>query len=370
MASRATKGVSERVRGSGVFWIRYRDAAGKRHWEKVGRQGDATMLLEKRKREALLGRKMPELNRAKVVTFADLCADALAYSKAENGPKHAKELQLRINRLLPIFGSRPADSIKKQEIVTWLAEEAKAREWRPASRNRWQATFSLIYRVGIDNERITTNPAAKIRRKSEDNSVVRFLSEDEEVSLLAAIDQLFPQFRPHVLIALHTGMRMTEQYSLRLSQVNLESRQLHLPKTKTHKPRIIPLNETAMEAFSSLKNAATRKSDLVFPSVRTGLSLQGSRGWFGSALEEAGIGNLTWNCLRHTFASRLVMAGATLRSVADLMGHTTVQMTMRYAHLAPGFQTDVVALLDKKPSNARATKRATGTFEAEQGEME
>jgi len=177
---------------------------------------------------------------------------------------------------------------------------------------------------------------------------------------VAAIDQLFPRFLPHLLVAVHTGMRMTEQYSLRWSQVNLERRQLHLPKTNPHKPRVISLNDTAMGAFNSLKARSTQPSNLVFPSARTGESLQGSRGWFGSALEKAKIEKLIWNCLRHTFASRLVMAGATLRAVADRMGHKTIQMTMRYAHLAPGFQTDIVALLDRKPSDARATKRATG----------
>ena len=192
--------------------------------------------------------------------------------------------------------------------------------------------------------------------------MVRFLTDDEEVRLVAAIDRLFPQFRPHLLIAIHTGMRMSEQYTLRWSQVSLESRELHLPKTKTGNARIITLNNTAMGAFNSLKAASTVPTDLVFPSIRTGDSLQGSRGWFGSAMEAAAIKDFTWNCLRHTFASRLVMADATLRAVADLMGHKTVQMTMRYAHLAPGFQIDVVALLDRKPPAARATKRATGTM--------
>lgn len=63
--------------------------------------------------------------------------------------------------------------------------------------------------------------------------------------------------------------------------------------------------------------------------------LEGYKHWFNQALEEAGLVGFTWYCLRHTFASRLVMAGVDIRTVAELMGHKTIQMTMRYAHLAP-----------------------------------
>src|ERR1039457_6136824 len=270
MAKKETLGVGERVAGSGVYWIRYRDAARKRHWEKVGRQSDAIVLLEKRKREAVLGRKLPELQRGKGPTFSELCEDALAYSKAENSAKQTHEIELRVQELRPIFGDRPASEIRKQEIVTWLADQAEARDWKPATRNRWQATLSLIFRVGIDNEKIENNPAARIRRQTESNGRVRFLSDAEEVRLLAAIDRLFPQFRPHVLLAIHTGMRMSEQYSLRWDQVDLERRQLHLSKTKTGKARIIPLNETACKALAELRNASSPLSALIFPSIRTG----------------------------------------------------------------------------------------------------
>jgi integrase len=82
---------------------------------------------------------------------------------------------------------------------------------------------------------------------------------------------------------------MTEQYSLHWNQVDLDRHQLHLSKTKTGKPRTIPLNATATEAFNTLKSASTKPTGLVFPSVRTGISLQGPRGWFGTTVEATGI---------------------------------------------------------------------------------
>ncbi len=78
-----------------------------------------------------------------------------------------------------MFGSRPADSIRKNEIVEWLTEQAEERAEAATTRNRWQATFSLIFRVRVDNEKIDRNPAARIRRKKEGNGRVFFRSRGE-----------------------------------------------------------------------------------------------------------------------------------------------------------------------------------------------
>ena len=119
-------------------------------------------------------------------------------------------------------------------------------------------------------------------------------------------------------------------------QVDFERRQIHLPKTKNGDPRTIPLNSIALTALKDLDGRGKKmRPTPVFPSIRTGESLQGSRGWFPRALEEAKIEGYTWHCNRHTFASRLVMAGVDLRTVAELLGHRTLQMVMRYSHLAP-----------------------------------
>jgi hypothetical protein len=77
---------------------------------------------------------------------------------------------------------------------------------------------------------------------------------------------------------------------------------------------------------------------------------------FMPALKAAGIEGLRWHDLRHTFASRLVMAGVDLRTVQELLGHKTVAMTLRYSHLSPAHQLDAVQRLDRKP-----TSTTTGT---------
>jgi integrase len=360
----AKRGIFERVKGSGIWWIRWTDQDGRKRREKVGTFSVAQKLLAKRHTQKLEGTKLPDNMRSKAVTFRELCGDALAHSQSENSEKQTYELRLRINQLLAEFGSRSVESIKKSDIVAWLTEQSEARNWAASSRNRWQATFSLIFRVGIDNEKIDRNPGARIRRKTEGGGRVRFLSDTEEVRLRAAIRHRFKEFLPHFLLSIHTGMRMSEQYGLHWSQVDFERRQIHLPKTKNGDPRTIPLNSIAVAALNELHSGGKMvKPTLVFPSARNGESLQGSRGWFPSALEEAKIEGYTWHCNRHTFASRLVMAGVDLRTVAELLGHRTLQMVMRYSHLAPEHQASAVDRL-VKAGNRADTKSDTGDSEA------
>jgi integrase len=316
----------------------------KRRREKVGRRDAAINLLAIRRSEKLEGRKLPTPRQA--VFFRTLCADALEHSRAENTSKSTHELELKINELLPVFGDRVAEGITKQEIVRWLTDQSQERGWKSSSRNRWQAAFSLIFRVGIDNEKITKNPAAGIKRKTENNEKVRFLSDEEERNLLRTAD---PRFHSHLLLSIHTGIRMSEQYSLKWSQIDFEGRQIYLPRTKNGNPRDVPLNGTALSALERLRRESD--GDLVFPNAES------PRGWFLAAIERARINDYTWHCNRHTFASRLVMAGVDLHTVGELLGHRTAQMTKRYAHLSVNHKQAAVERISAVPS---AIKTASG----------
>jgi site-specific recombinase XerC len=98
-----------------------------------------------------------------------------------------------------------------------------------------------------------------------------------------------------------------------------------------------------------------------------GHALKTPREWFGASCTKAGIADFTWHCLRHTFASRLTMASVPLRQVQELMGHKTIAMTCRYAHLAPQHQLDAVSKLDgwgRKSEGPTDTKTDTGETHA------
>ena len=155
-------------------------------------------------------------------------------------------------------------------------------------------------------------------------------------------------------------MRMGEQLSLDWSAVSLTRKIVSLHKTKVGKTRHIPLNAMALEAFRELgRRSGNQFSGPVFLNSDEN-PMRSARGWFEPAVESAKLKkDYTWHCNRHTFASRLVMAGVDIRTVAQLMGHATIQMTMRYSHLAPEHNRAAVDCL--LSSAGLVTKLATGS---------
>ncbi len=109
------------------------------------------------------------------------------------------------------------------------------------------------------------------------------------------------------------------------------------------------MNSVLREILLKLKES--KRSAYVFPSKPPDK-------WFPEVLRESGIEDFTWHCLRHTFASRLVMRGVDLRSVQELMGHRSIVTTMRYAHLAPKHLADAVETLVSSTSTATSTSRS------------
>jgi integrase len=141
-------------------------------------------------------------------------------------------------------------------------------------------------------------------------------------------------------------MRRSEQYR-RISwrDVDFERHDLFIPRSKKVRSRHIELNDTALSAFRELYRR-TGGRDPIFANQRNGERVLGPRHWFDDAIKKSGIKDFTWHDLRHTFGSRLAMPGVPLRHIADLMGHATIQMTMKYAHLAPSYKLDAVRKLD------------------------
>ena len=195
---------------------------------------------------------------------------------------------------------------------------------------------------------------------------------DEESRLRAVILENYAEHIPEFEIALHTGMRPSEQYGLDWARVDLTRNFVSLPRTKTGKQRHIRLNAVAVAAFKVLQRRSLNGEGPVFVNMK-GEPLRGYKHWFEPAVEEAGLQDFTWYCLRHTFASRLAMAGVDLLTISELMGHKTIQMTKRYAHLAPAHNQAAVDRLVTfhsvpAPEEASATRTATGLEGVEESE--
>jgi site-specific recombinase XerD len=272
-----------------------------------------------------------------------------------------------MERLLSWFRERTADSITPQDIERKMTEAGEENDWAPATINRLRALISLMYRLGIESGKVSSNPARLVKHRQENNARIRFLSPEEEVRLRAAIEAMRPEHLPELDFALNTGLRLSEMYGLTWENVNLSRCVLTIPRSKNGEIRHVPLNSTALAALQSLK-AQSDGSGPVFRNAEGG-RLTGPRYWFEPAIKAARIRTFSWHCLRHTFASRLVMAGVDIHTVQELMGHKCIAMTVRYAHIAPTHQLAAVERLTGEPlaaDSARPTDTKTSTEQNEQ----
>jgi integrase len=214
----------------------------------------------------------------------------------------------------------------------------KAEEWEMVERNPFGRGKSLLIK--------------------ENNKRMRFLSEDEIARLLNACES-----RKHlhriVKCALHTGMRRGEILKLKWNQV-LDGF-IYLRETKTNESRQIPINDELAIVFKEIRREQGLSSEYVFTYKPNAWKLfaKGQEAehikakpikriekGFYTALEKAGIEDFKFHDLRHTFASHLIMKGASLKEVQELLGHKDIKMTMRYAHLSQENKRKAINLLN------------------------
>jgi integrase len=216
--------------------------------------------------------------------------------------------------------------------------------------NRYHSYLSAIGSWGIQHGKISRNPAAQVETFRESDPIVRFLSEEEEEGIRQAIRDEYPEQEPEFDIALHCGVRRNELYRLTWDKVDLERAILTIQgkrhaNSKKSSRRYIPINSKAVLAFQRL-HEQSNGSIYVCPGRQTGADTDRDwHRWFERCVMRAGVVNFRYHDLRHTFASRLVMAGVPLAAVMEYMGHSSIAMTMRYAHLAPDYQRNQIEKL-------------------------
>jgi integrase len=335
---RKERGVFEKEPGSDIWWIRYY-IDGRERREKVGRRGDAIKLYKVRRTDALRGVKLPTNMKHKGVRFRVIAQEAVDWY-INHDRKDVRNFRGRMKFILDAFGDRVADEIKPSEIDAWIGSH----KWSPATKNRYKNVFGKTFKIALADGKVTSNPARMVEQRAENNVRIRFLLDDEEKRLREAILRRFPMHMPEFDVALNTGMRKSEQYSLEWSEVSLTRRRIRLTKTKNGSNREIPLNKTCVKAFEEL-HATRPHNGRIFQS-KFGSDLNNPRAWFELAVEEAKVPNLRWHDLRHSFISRLIMKDVNLRTVQELAGHKTISMTTRYAHLAPEHNQAAIEKLD------------------------
>jgi integrase len=162
------------------------------------------------------------------------------------------------------------------------------------------------------------------------------------------------EWRTMILVATRTGMRMGELLGLRWDDVDLSAGRINVRQSyvqgvfglpKSGKPREIPLGDEVIETLRAHRH---ERGSLVFCDAGGNVLTAGRLAWpLKRALKRAGLREIGWHVLRHTFASHLAMRGVPLKAIQELLGHASIVTTMRYAHLAPHVARDAVRLLDR-----------------------
>lgn len=221
----------------------------------------------------------------------------------------------------------------------------------PATVNRYLAALSHAYTIAVTEwEWLDDSPMRKVRKPTESRGRVRFLTDDERPRLLKACKESSnPYLYTVVVIALSTGMRKEEIMGLSWDDVDLNKGRAVLHETKNGERRAIAMTGHALELLKELGKVRRIDSRLIFPSKEIAPQKpMDLRTPWETAVKKADLIDFKFHDLRHSAASYLAMNGASLAEIAEVLGHKTLQMVKRYAHLSEGHTASVVASMNDK----------------------
>lgn len=227
----------------------------------------------------------------------------------------------------------------------------------PGTINRELACLKAMFSKAIKWGKTRSNPVKHIKLLQEPKEKDRILSPAEEQKLLETIrkSKKAAHLGPIVVTAINTGARKGEILGLRWSDADLKNGILYIRATKTNEIWRVPLNETMQRLLRELRERAPEKAVYIFSNDGTTPYTDIKTAWW-KALEDAGIEGLRFHDLRHTFGSRLGMAGVDTKTIQELMGHHDIRMTMRYSHPTTEHKRLAVEKLKKSDVNFDVTR--------------
>lgn len=283
-------------------------------------------------------------------TFDDFAKEFLeTYVKANNKPSEVRGKECILNaHLKPQFGALRLDQLDALRIEQFKAAQLE-RKLNPKTVNNHLVVLGTMLNVAKRWGKLGNVP--EIKRLKVRPPKTDFLSFEEAERLVDAAKQE-PEWWSMIVIALHTGLRLGELLALRWEDCDFVVKQItvassdwqgHVGPPKSGRGRVIPLNAKARAALVSQRHL---KGPLVWcqadGEAHTKDHLQAA---LRRSRRRAELRHFEWHVLRHSFASHLAMRGVPLKAVQELMGHASIEMTMRYAHLSPAVRRDAVDAL-------------------------
>lgn len=337
-----------------VLYIAY-SRAGKQILEKVGTEKEgyslelAATIRGNRIRSIRHGEELPQ-DRKDVPTFGEVAKKFLEWAESHKKSFRDDESRYR-HHLAPRFENVPVDQIGPLDLER-LKKQMSELGRSPGTIQLTLALFRGIFNKGREWNLIrAVNPMGRVRMPKVDNSRERFLSKAEVELLLEKLAERSRQAYDLAVLALNTGARSGELLNLTWGDVNLDSGIIVFRNTKSGRTRRIPLNEEAFRVLTEREKGSP--TSLVFLTSK-GAPIREITNTFQKVADELfnkGIATndrrnkVVFHTLRHTAASHLVMSGVPLATVKEILGHRSLSMVERYAHLTPEAQRDALQKL-------------------------
>ena len=240
-----------------------------------------------------------------------------------------------LKKLSGEFGAEKLRSIRPRQIQGYLMRRRKEDGITEATTNRYLATLKVMFGTAKLWDYLDESPTDGIKMLKEQNKIPHELSEDE---LGRLIEHCAGLVRAVVIVAVDTGLRRSELQRLRWDDVDFEHRMLTVKQSKNRKYRVIPMTERVVQLLSQRRNDRGDEEH-VLPFTDVGRSLK-------TAAKRAGIGHVHLHCLRHSFASILRDRGVPIDRIMELLGHSSLSMSLRYAHARPQQLLEAIHALD------------------------
>lgn len=390
------KGFMLRIQPSGVktFYYCYRNRENRKQRFKIGNFDPTMSIAQARDKAIVIAGKVAEgvdvqsekmTSRKQAIdsaqntlsSFLDEKYTPWAISTQKSG-KETVDAVRRFKKLLDL----PLTSIKINHLEEWRIETL-ARGLTRSTINRMTSAFRGVITRAVEWGYLDEHPMKNFKNlKTDSNIKIRYLSGDENARLMNALesrehekrdsrdrgnahrttrhrqplpnidkDQFADHLYPMIILAMKSGLRRGELFDIQWGDINFTLKQLTVRGeiAKSGNTRHIPLPESALSVLLKWKAQSKNTSEYsrVFPSDNGG-RLTTIKKSFTNLMVSAGIQNFRFHDLRHDYASQLVMTGAPLNTVRELMGHDDIETTLRYAHLAPSHKSAVVDLLDQR----------------------
>lgn len=309
--------------------------------------------------EALIRRRLANGEPLKARTDYPIFAEFVEewyeqYVKIDNKMSTIKTKRSTIdNHLVPFFGKMRLDKISVRDVILFQGRQIKKGLNKKTINNQVGILTKCLH--SAHEWRVLDVQPPKIKKLKVAPTSFDYLT-TEECGLLLS-NESEPMWRLMILTAMHTGMRLGELCGLKWQDIDFMTGVISIQRNivrgvigspKSNKMRYVPMTTQ----LSQVLERARQKDGYVFHRNDLTGKEPITQSVAGNAIRRlckaVGLRHIGWHTLRHTFASHLVQKGASLAVVQELLGHSTIEMTMRYAHLAPTQLTQAIQLLEIK----------------------